>query len=1024
MQRWICSFHMTHHMTWPTSRAYGRQRLVLLPKMHLRLITLLSFLAYASRGVLATCGYEACPSTVPGMLNVHLVPHTHDDVGWLKTVDQYYYGAKNKIQNAAVQYILDTVTRELANDPVKRFSYVETAFFERWWNEQTDKTKALVKQLVNEGRLEFVNGGWCMNDEATTHYNAIIDQMTIGLKFLKDNFGDCGKPLTAWQIDPFGHSREYASLAAQMGFDSLYFARLDYLDKRERASTQTMERVWHTSPSLGRASDLFFGALFFHYGPPPGFCFDVFCSDPPIMDDPDLVDYNVDDRVSKFVLLAKVQNSVYGTNHIMFTMGSDFQYSDAHTWYKNLDKLIKYVNLKQNETNVHAFYSTPSCYTHSLNQVTKTWSTKSDDFFPYADQPHAFWTGYFTSRPALKGYVRDTNNFLQVCKQLEVWGSMLPGLKLKTSSSTLRKSMGVAQHHDAVSGTEKQHVADDYAERLYKGRAQCQELVGDVLGNLMQKNATVKPPQAVFCDYLNISVCPVTVDNQQFTITAYNPIARQVTTVVRIPVKGNYSITGPNGKMVTTQLQDVSEGTKQARRNRGNAPKELLFPITLPPLGFSTYIANSLPGAGSPPSNVQYKVFTPKADETVENQFLSLTFDGSTGLLKSMTDKKSGRSMSVRQSFYWYTSSVGTEQDSQKSGAYIFRPAKQTPQDLFNGTSVGLKVVKGPVAVEVRQQFQPWLSQVIRLYNAKEFAEFEWTVGPIPIRDHLGKEIITRFDTDLKTNRTFYTDANGRQILERIRDHRADWQYSNTEPVSGNYYPINSRAFIKDPKMQLTVMTDRSQGGSSVQDGSLEIMIHRRTLADDNRGVGEPLNETGQFGDGLIIRGKHCVLLTSVNKAAVAHRILGEQLYMAPSLSFTKGVQDWATKFNTMESMVSRALPSNIHLLTLERWTDSSILIRAENQFAVAEDPVLSQKVKFELKGLFEPFGITSLKEMTLAANEALADEKRLQWNITDSPYPTPPPIKPVPVPPSTLSVSLDPMEIRTFIATVKRTNE
>jgi hypothetical protein len=31
-------------------------------------------------------------------LNVHIVCHSHDDAGWLKTVDQYYYGANNTIQ--------------------------------------------------------------------------------------------------------------------------------------------------------------------------------------------------------------------------------------------------------------------------------------------------------------------------------------------------------------------------------------------------------------------------------------------------------------------------------------------------------------------------------------------------------------------------------------------------------------------------------------------------------------------------------------------------------------------------------------------------------------------------------------------------------------------------------------------------------------------------------------------------------------------------------------------------------------
>ena len=55
-----------------------------------------------------------------------------------------------------------------------------------------------------------------MNDEATTNYNAIIDQMSLGLRFIDSNFGADARPRVAWSIDPFGHSAEYAALLSMV----------------------------------------------------------------------------------------------------------------------------------------------------------------------------------------------------------------------------------------------------------------------------------------------------------------------------------------------------------------------------------------------------------------------------------------------------------------------------------------------------------------------------------------------------------------------------------------------------------------------------------------------------------------------------------------------------------------------------------------------------------------------------------------------------------------------------------------
>lgn len=59
--------------------------------------------------------------------------------------------ARNDIQHAGVQYILDSVMPQLQADPTKRFVYVEVAFFYRWWQLQPEPIRQLVRELINQG---------------------------------------------------------------------------------------------------------------------------------------------------------------------------------------------------------------------------------------------------------------------------------------------------------------------------------------------------------------------------------------------------------------------------------------------------------------------------------------------------------------------------------------------------------------------------------------------------------------------------------------------------------------------------------------------------------------------------------------------------------------------------------------------------------------------------------------------------------------------------------------------------------
>jgi len=64
------------------------------------------------------------------------------------------------------------------------------------------------------------------------------------------------------------------------------------------------------------------------------------------------------------------------------------------------------------ESGFNFIYSTPRKYTDALyndykNGATSQIAIKHDDFFSYADLPHAYWTGYYSSRASFKRQIRE-----------------------------------------------------------------------------------------------------------------------------------------------------------------------------------------------------------------------------------------------------------------------------------------------------------------------------------------------------------------------------------------------------------------------------------------------------------------------------------------------------------------------------------------------------------------------------------------------------------------------------------------
>jgi hypothetical protein len=82
-----------------------------------------------------------------------------------------------------------------------------------------------------------------------------------------------------------------------------------------------------------------------------------------------------------------------------------------------MDRMIEYMN--NNMDGKYIFkYSSVGEYVDALNSKNRTWTTKTDDLFPYADDFDSWWTGYFSSRATAKSFVRKGSHIFHASSQL------------------------------------------------------------------------------------------------------------------------------------------------------------------------------------------------------------------------------------------------------------------------------------------------------------------------------------------------------------------------------------------------------------------------------------------------------------------------------------------------------------------------------------------------------------------------------------------------------------------------------
>uniref|UniRef100_A0A8C9XJD3 Alpha-mannosidase n=1 Tax=Sander lucioperca TaxID=283035 RepID=A0A8C9XJD3_SANLU len=839
-------------------------------------------------------------------LEVFLVPHSHNDPGWLKTFDRYY--------EDQTKHILDNMLIKLSEDSRRKMIWAEISYFSKWWNNINEEKREAVKRLVEAGQLEMVTGGWVMADEANSHYFAMLDQLMEGHQWIQRHLGV--KPSTGWAVDPFGHSPSMAYLLKGAGLSHMVIQRVHYAVKKHFAQQRTLEFLWRQSWDSSPHSDITCHMMpFYSYdvphtcGPNPAVCcqFDfhrlpggrVFC--PWRIPPQPITELNVQERSAG----VRQKSRLFRSPVLMVPLGDDFRFVEASEWdaqFTNYQKLFDYFD-QHPELHVKARFGTLSDYFSALSRrvatAGSTLPTVRGDFFTYADRDDHYWSGYFTSRPFYKRLDRTLEATLRATeilfsltlaemRRFYGGGRLAADFPAREHFGRLtagRRSLALFQHHDAVTGTARDHVVVDYGNRLFESILNLHVVLQSsahwlLLLDKSQYHHDQSKPFMQMVDVMSSQDAlpqktPLTLSDQPRSVMVFNPTEQLQTSVVSVLVDSPdvRVIAAETGRPMAAQISAVwaepSRAAKDSFQVNSCSIRLLSFVYFVYFLSFNFFLFLNV----SPPDAAE-------ADAPLETFYFEM----------QKLRLQSGLVQRLQVQFLWYGTRTGANRD--KSGAYLFLPGEEGPPLV--------RVSRGPVFSDITSCFRHF-THTVRLYHLEGHAGRSLEISnKVDIRSEFNRELAMRLVSDVANGNRFYSDLNGFQMQQRRTLAKL--------PLQANFYPMSTAAFLQDSASRLTLLAAQSQAVAALRPGELELVLDRRLQQDDNRGLGQ-----GVTDNKLTASLFQLLLEDRRGGAKVRRRGLCEGL-----------IDNQLPKFRPFLPLRS-SLPCDVHLLNLRTLEDAQV---------------------------------------------------------------------------------------------------